>query len=434
MIYSSAFCQFQITCMIVGALLALAAGKPWASEHKSLLLSLNQQLLRSVETRDQPPNPSVHIALRLSTEHNLAKESEHLTRLKTEFHDEIEKSLGNGELVLGRLALYILALRSSCHDLQSLHVNHNHLRETLLIHLKKEIEEEKQNIAFSHRPKTNYYQYSLGILALCVSGVRVSAHVSHKLMHAVEHGQIKHGESVCIDSHAMAGMALQCLKHEGTAVKDNAELDRTLDTIRQRLLNSKRANGHMGGEFSTGLVVQALLAMGIEVEECAAAFEALWEDVKKGTYHNPIAASQVLPALQHQSYLELKSKECRREDDTLTMDAESAPEALPSHGQVSLQVEVIEASGASSVFSIDVPKGSTLFEALSLLQNKRIGFTFSTEESLWGAFLSVVNEEQARQTDRRYWLVSSEGTSVTQGIKDYKIVSAQHITIKNTGY
>lgn len=54
----------------------------------------------------------------------------------------------------------------------------------------------------------------------------------------------------------MAGMALQCLKDEGTAVKNTAELDRALATIKQRLLDSKRADGHMGNEFSTGLAVQ----------------------------------------------------------------------------------------------------------------------------------------------------------------------------------
>lgn len=58
------------------------------------------------------------------------------------------------------------------------------------------------------------------------------------------------------DSHAMAGMALQCLKDEGTSVKDVDELDRALATIKQRLLESKRADGHMGNEFSTGLAVQ----------------------------------------------------------------------------------------------------------------------------------------------------------------------------------
>uniref|UniRef100_A0A8C2F5E0 Transcobalamin II n=1 Tax=Cyprinus carpio TaxID=7962 RepID=A0A8C2F5E0_CYPCA len=318
---------------------------------------------------------------------------------------DIEKSLRNNELVVGRLALYILALKSSCHDLESVHLTHNEM-ESLLIHLKKEMEEEKQNIAFGHRPKTSYYQYSLGILALCVSGVRVSTHVSQKLIHAVEHRQLKHGESSCVDSHAVAGMALQCLKDEGIAVKDNAELDRALATIKQRLLDSKRADGHMGNEFSTGLAVQALRA-----------------DLKKQTYHNPMAISQVLPALHQRTYLHLKSQECRSEN-----------EVLPSHGQVSLQVEVVKSSGASSVF-LHVPRGSSLFEALNLLQDKQTGFTFNTEDSLWGPFLSVVNEERALQkNDRRYWHISSVGNSLTQGIKDYKIDLSQKITVKNTGY
>ncbi len=154
----------------------------------------------------------MHIALRLSTRHNLAKESEHLNRLKADYHNDIEKygthftsfslnfkttvnyfrndchcsgntfhpswfcghysileycsistdfgsaciitiyisacrSLRNNELVVGRLALYILALKSSCHDLESVHLTHNEMKESLLIHLKKEMEEEKQNIA-----------------------------------------------------------------------------------------------------------------------------------------------------------------------------------------------------------------------------------------------------------------------------------------------
>ena len=40
---------------------------------------------------------------------------------------------------------------------------------------------------------------------------------------------------------------------------------------------------------------------------------------------------------------------------------------------------------------------------------------FETEPSLWGPFLSVVNGEQARQSDRRYWHLSSDGTPLSQG-------------------
>lgn len=46
----------------------------------------------------------------------------------------------------------------------------------------------------SHRPLTNFYQYSLGVLALCVSGVRVNNHVANKLIKAAQHERFKHGD------------------------------------------------------------------------------------------------------------------------------------------------------------------------------------------------------------------------------------------------
>lgn len=73
---------------------------------------------------------------------------------------------------------------------------------------------------------------------------------------------------------------------------------------------------YLSGRFSWLSVSQALMAMGTQMEECASAMEALRADVKKGTYHNPMAVSQVLPALHQQSYLHLKNKECRNEDGT----------------------------------------------------------------------------------------------------------------------
>lgn len=49
--------------------------------------------------------------------------------------------------------------------------------------------------AVSHRPLTNYYQYSLGVLALCVSGTRVNNHVTNKLIKAAQLEHFKHGDS-----------------------------------------------------------------------------------------------------------------------------------------------------------------------------------------------------------------------------------------------
>lgn len=59
--------------------------------NNELLLSLNKNLLRSLETQEGLSNPSIHLALRLSDRHNLAKESEHLNQLKNHLHNDIQK-------------------------------------------------------------------------------------------------------------------------------------------------------------------------------------------------------------------------------------------------------------------------------------------------------------------------------------------------------
>lgn len=48
---------------------------------------------------------------------------------------------------------------------------------------------------------------------------------------------------------------------------------------------------------------------------------------------------------------------------------------LPSETKVTLTVEVVMSSGAAPVFSVDVPKDSTLLEALEILMEKNVGFT-----------------------------------------------------------
>ncbi|XP_070820617.1 transcobalamin-2 [Chaetodon trifascialis] len=426
----------MLSLVVITGLLAFASGKPCDTEgsNSELLLTLNKNLLRSLETQEGLPNPSVHLALRLSTRHNLAKESEHLNQLKSSLHNDIQSSLTNSQPVVGIMALYTLALKSSCHDLNTVTFTVSEASETLLTHLKKQMEQEKEHIAFSHRPLTNYYQYSLGVLALCVSGIRVNNHVSNKLIKAVEHNHLTHGDSESVDTYAMAGMALQCVKNAGSYVHNVAELDTALAKIKQKLLASQRTDGHIGNEFSTGLAVQALIAMGSPVAECAASLEAIRTDARSNTYHNPMAISQVLPALHQKSYLTLKSKACLNEDDTLVLEPVDPVVVLPSETKVTVTVEVVMSSGATAVYSVDVPKGSSLLEALELLKGTGIGFTFDKESSLWGPFLSMVNGEQARQSDRRYWHLSSDGTALSQGVSDYKIEAAQKITIKNTSY
>ena len=59
-----------------------------------------------------------------------------------------------------------------------------------------------------------------------------------------------------IDTYAMAGMALKCVNDSGTHVDNANELASALNTVKQELWKSRRTDGHIGNEFSTGLAVQ----------------------------------------------------------------------------------------------------------------------------------------------------------------------------------
>lgn len=56
-------------------------------------------------------------------------------------------SLSNSQPVSGILALYTLALKSSCYDLNTVTFTVDEQTETLLTHLKKQMEQEKEHIA-----------------------------------------------------------------------------------------------------------------------------------------------------------------------------------------------------------------------------------------------------------------------------------------------
>lgn len=56
-------------------------------------------------------------------------------------------ALNKGQPVVGRLALYVMALKSSCHDLSSVSLLTGEKSEPLLTQLKKQMELEKDHIA-----------------------------------------------------------------------------------------------------------------------------------------------------------------------------------------------------------------------------------------------------------------------------------------------
>ncbi|KAF4011581.1 hypothetical protein G4228_003625 [Cervus hanglu yarkandensis] len=148
-------------------------------------------------------NPSIYVGLRLSSLQAGAKEAHYLHSLKLSYQQSLlrpasskDGSDSEAKPSMGQLALYLLALRANCEFVGG------RKGDRLVSQLKRFLEDEKGAIGHNHQghPRTSYYQYGLGILALCVHQKRVHDSVVGKLLYAVEHERhlLQDGVSVAL--------------------------------------------------------------------------------------------------------------------------------------------------------------------------------------------------------------------------------------------
>ncbi|XP_053552520.1 transcobalamin-2-like [Bombina bombina] len=110
-------------------------------ENTRLTQSLNLKLLRSTLDVSAEPNPSVYVGLRLSDDHSLVREEEYLERLKVSLKTITStKGQDQEKLSTGILALHLLAMKSSCEDMNTPE------RKKLITQLKRKLHDEKTHL------------------------------------------------------------------------------------------------------------------------------------------------------------------------------------------------------------------------------------------------------------------------------------------------
>ncbi|XP_069070558.1 transcobalamin-2 isoform X1 [Pleurodeles waltl] len=403
--------------------------------HNRLIKSLNLKLLRATEDASKSPNPSVYVGLRLSKEHNLEKESQYLQRLKLAFQPSASSidMKTQTEASTGQLALYLLSLRASCEDLET-----EEMRK-LVTRLKHKLHEEKKHIVELNSPITSYFQYSLGILALCVNHKVVDAHVIQKLLHAEEQKKFSLEGEHSVDTAAMAGLAFQCLMRSGLYTSHLTEkLTKGFGNIRENILQSQRDDGAFGNIYSTALALQVLIASKSTSDtECSKAVEILIESLKQGLFSNPMMMSQLTPVLHRKTYLDISTMDCRNEEDTLTLRSSSGiSKTVISPEEIRLQLRVEEVPGLIWGYTTELqaPTGSSLLEVLTAAQKRDPDhFSFETEDTLYGPYLTTVNGLKSKQSERTYWKILKEpDVSIIEGIADYRPQEGETIILRLT--
>ncbi|XP_061458452.1 transcobalamin-2 [Rhineura floridana] len=402
---------------------------PAGNSHR--IRSVSTELLKLTEDASEEPNPSVYLGLRLSDDHSLEKERQYLERLKDAFQPSVSTTPSavsyHEEPGTGRLALHLLVLRAACHNMETLEGSQ------LVTQLKLHLHKEKERIGHEGmgHPITNYYQYSLGILALCVHGKKVDEHVIHKLLSAEERTKLS------VDTEAMAGLAFVCLgKATFYTPELVAKLGQAIQRAKQKILQAQTPEGAFGNIYSSPLAVQFLIATGMS-QECPEAVATLLRSLERGDFQNALIKSQLLPVLQDKSYLDIASTECRDERDSLTVGPPSPELELPTGRRESTLVKLIVKRPPRHLplylHFLTVPRGSSLLDVLKTAE--KLGgakpFTFETQNTLSGPLLTAVMGVKAQEGERKYWkILRAPNTLLEQGIADYIPQDKESILLK----
>uniref|UniRef100_A0A663LX48 Transcobalamin-2 n=1 Tax=Athene cunicularia TaxID=194338 RepID=A0A663LX48_ATHCN len=330
------------------------------------------------------PDPSVYLALRLGTDHDLGVGADAVVCRSAEV--EWPET--------GRLALYLLGLRATCPPPEP------GPQRSLVTWLKYYLEEDWAGSRRHGHPLTSYYQYSLGVLALCVHRKRVREEVIRRLLVAEHHGRFGHTS----DTEAVAALAFACLQRERlVGARLSAELGAATRAVRRRMVEAQGQDGFFGNIYSTPWAMQVVVmcrgGLGWAYSRAMAALLGHLD-----AFSTAATMAQVLPVLHGRSYLDIASMRCQEEVATCPAPM---PRAHPSPQHL-------------APLAADLPHcwqcwGRT--RSSPLLPPTR----FDTQDTPQGPFLSSVLGLEARQQKRNYWqLLTAPSTSLQMGIADYR--------------
>ncbi|NXE30725.1 TCO2 protein, partial [Ardeotis kori] len=320
----------------------------------------------------------------------------------------------------GRLALYLLGLRATCPPPDP------SAQRSLVTWLKYHLEEDWAGSRRHGRPLTSYYQYSLGVLALCVHRKRVREEVIRRLLTAEHHGRFGHAGGGATDTEAVAALAFACLEREQlVGSRLAAELRAAARGARRRMVEAQSPDGFFGNVYSTPWAMQLFIATNACQTQPAygRAMAVLLENLDAFTAAATMA--QALPVLHGRSYLDIASMRCQEELDTLTPLSPQPLPAMPGNVTVRLVVECPEPRCPQRRLydrPLPAPAGASLLDVLSVATAQGPhNFTFDTRDTPQGPFLTQVLGLEARPQKRLYWqLLSAPNTSLPMGVADYR--------------
>ncbi|XP_025032927.1 transcobalamin-1-like [Python bivittatus] len=219
----------------------------------------------------------------------------------------------------GKVALYVLALRSSCQNPTDVSTPEKHVN--LVQVLEKKTKEEIKHIYTTGTPKTTYYQLALNTLVLCVENSPELETAATALAKAALANSFQLHGRFSVDTAAMASLALFCV-YEGRVSSHQSKLTGTIQNalalITKQILDEQQNNGILGNIYNTGLAMQGLRVMSefytADAWSCQKTLKEVLQDITEGAFSTPTAVSQILPSLMGKTYLDVRGLTCTSEN------------------------------------------------------------------------------------------------------------------------
>ncbi|NXR43573.1 IF factor, partial [Zosterops hypoxanthus] len=164
--------------------------------------------------------------------------------------------------------------------------------------------------------------------------------------------------------------------------------------------------------------------------DCAQAFSVVYAH----DYQQPMAITQVLPALVGKSYLDAAGLDCTATKDmSPRQQSPLSPvlvrQGLLTHIHVNYTVtNTLQGKHFNYSISVKVPRGSTLLRVMEVAAEENAEtYSFTTEQTSWGPYVTSIHGLAGSTEDRTYWQFLSAGKPLDEGVGTYKPHDGEHI-------
>ncbi|XP_039623452.1 transcobalamin-1-like [Polypterus senegalus] len=261
-------------------------------------------------------------------------------------------------------------------------------------------------------------------------GKPMTALTAQVLIDAAKTDKFNLSGTFSVDTGSVAVLALTCLKQFKTIQAFPTLQSRIESTIRKliaKIQQHKQENGIIGNLYSTGLAAQALIVNQVNFN-CNKTIKTILAQVSSGAFDNPMTASQIVPFLGGYTYLNVSSLKCTADQNNLPLPAPTHT-SPPSSSSISVQFTVANPfRNSSNSIDVSVLDGSTLLTVMErAAQLDPQHFSFTTQSSVYGPFVTSIQGVAGSSTDHTYWQFLSGTTSLSQGIGDYKPKNGEHL-------